>query len=201
MGCIYMSLNSFCDRPQRCCSSRGFWRTLCNALIRLTTLPAVTNVSLIYIWQKRPISVFFFLLYKPVLLTVEFLHWVFWTLWIVQRSCKLAQSHCSQVEGSVHICYILDTMIIVSRGERWKQSDESNGRGHWLYIPGKKNCTIQLHCTHFVVYVENTNWLSKEVALKSPIKKHIYSRAQIMYENLRHSFKSKILEVTALINE
>jgi hypothetical protein len=68
MGCIYMSLNSFCDRPQRCCSSRGFSRTLCNALIRLPTLNAGTNVSLIYIWQKRPISVLF-LLYKPVLLT------------------------------------------------------------------------------------------------------------------------------------
>jgi hypothetical protein len=52
--------------------------------------------------------------------------------------------------------------------------------------------------------VENTNWLSKEgsiVEIRLPIKKHIYSLPQIMYENLRHSFKSKILEVTALINE
>jgi hypothetical protein len=54
------------------------------------------------------------------------------------------------------------------------------------------------------VYAENTNSLSKEgssVEIRLPIKKHIYSLAQIMYENLRHSFKSKILEVTALINE
>jgi hypothetical protein len=52
--------------------------------------------------------------------------------------------------------------------------------------------------------VENNNWLSKEgssLQITLPIKKHIYSLAQIMYENLRHSFKSKILEVTALINE
>jgi hypothetical protein len=49
--------------------------------------------------------------------------------------------------------------------------------------------------------VGNTSWLSKEgssVEVGLPIKKHIYSLAQIMYENLRHSFKSKILEVTAL---
>jgi len=54
------------------------------------------------------------------------------------------------------------------------------------------------------VYVENTNWLSKEgssVEIRLPIKKHIYTLAQIIYGNLRHSFKSKILEVTALINE
>jgi hypothetical protein len=52
--------------------------------------------------------------------------------------------------------------------------------------------------------VENNNWLSKEgssLQIRLPIKKHNYSLAQIMYENLRHSFKSKILEVTALINE
>jgi hypothetical protein len=52
--------------------------------------------------------------------------------------------------------------------------------------------------------VENNNWLSKQgrsVQIRLPIMKHIYSLAQIMYENLRHSFKNKILEVTALINE